>query len=371
MLYEWLLPWVSDLPFLNVFRYITFRAAFAALTALLLSLFIGRRLIGVLRWAKIGERVEKSDSERLREMTQLKRETPTMGGILFLAAILIATVLWARLDNFYVLLALLGLVGFGVIGFLDDYVKFTAVKRPGLTARGKLKAQAAVALALVGALWYLHWPDGRTEQLALHVPVLHEWSIPLSWGLGLPFVALGVIVIVGSSNAVNLTDGLDGLAAGCVAIVSLTLIPICYLVGRADYSSYLNLTYVPGAGELAVFCSAVVGGLLGFLWFNCFPAQVFMGDTGSLPLGGALGLVAVSVHHELVLAIAGGIFVLEAISVILQVWFFKRRRIRLFRIAPIHHHFQFGGWHEVTVTIRFWIVGIILSLCSLALLKIR
>lgn len=371
MLYEWLLPWVDELPFLNIFRYITFRAAFAALTALLLSLLIGRRLITVLRWAKIGERIDKSDSDRLRELSQFKRETPTMGGILFLAAILVSTLLWARLDNFYVLLACLAVLGFGVIGFLDDYVKFTAAKRAGLTARGKFLAQALVALLLTGGLWYLHWLDGRTEQLAFHFPVMHEWSIPLSWGLGLPFLLVSVIVITGFSNAVNLTDGLDGLAAGCVAIVTLTLIPICYLVGRADFSSYLHLTYVPGAGELAVFCSAVVGGLLGFLWFNCFPAQVFMGDTGSLPLGGALGLVAVSVHHELVLVLAGGIFVLEAISVILQVWFFKRRRIRLFRIAPIHHHFQFGGWHEVTVTIRFWIVGIILSLCSLALLKIR
>ncbi len=370
MLYEWLVPLSDRFELLEIFRTITFRAAFAALTSLLLSLLIGRRLISVLRWAKIGERVEKSDSERLRELSQFKRETPTMGGILFLAAILVSTVLWARLDNFYVLVACLALVGFGIIGFLDDYVKFTAVKRSGLTARGKLKAQVAVAVVLAGALWYLHYLDGRTEHLALQLPVFREASIPLSWGFGLPFLAVAVLVIVGSSNAVNLTDGLDGLAAGCVAIVTLTLIPVCYLVGRADFSSYLNLTYVPGAGELTVFCSAVVGGLLGFLWFNCFPAQVFMGDTGSLPLGGALGLVAVVVHHELVFALAGGIFVLEAISVILQVWFFKRRRVRLFRIAPIHHHFQFGGWHEVTVTIRFWIVGVILSLCSLALLKI-
>jgi len=291
-----------------------------------------------------------------------KAGTPTMGGLLIVTAIVISTLLWGDMTNKYVLLALVSIIWLCVVGFLDDYLKMKLKKSKGLTARSKFIGQIMLGLML-GLYVYFDPQIGKQ----LDTPFLKN----LVMNLGIFYVLFTMTVIVGSSNAVNLTDGLDGLAIGCTIIVVLTYTALSYITGNAKISEYLNIIYIPGTGELAVFCAAMLGAGLGFLWFNCFPANVFMGDTGSLALGGAIGVVATFIKKELLLLIVGGIFVMEALSVIIQVTSFRFFRKRVFLMAPIHHHFQMKGWSESKVVIRFWIIGIILALVSLSTLKLR
>ncbi len=348
---------------LNVFQYITFRAGGAFLTALGLCLLFGGPLIRYLRRLKMEQFIREYGPQ-----SHLKKAgTPTMGGLLILGAILVATLLWARPDNRFVLLVLGCLLYLGVVGFVDDYRKWLK-KHPagGLSENVKMAAQVALGLA-IGCYFYFDPPNGVFAQ-RISVPYLKSVSLNLG-GLS---VALALMVLVGSSNAVNLTDGLDGLAPGTLLVSALSFSLFSYLAGNAKLADYLRLVHVPGAGELTVFLAAMGGACLGFLWFNAPPAEVFMGDTGSLPLGGALGVVALSVKQELLLVIIGGIFVLEALSVLLQVGSVRLRKgRRIFRMAPLHHHFEVGGMPETKVTIRFWIVAMVLALVALTSLKIR
>ncbi|MBI1849288.1 MAG: phospho-N-acetylmuramoyl-pentapeptide-transferase [Planctomycetes bacterium] len=354
----------------HLFHYITFRAAAAAITAFVLSLILGGGLIRFLKRVRAAERVEKTDSAELGRLHSAKASTPTMGGLLVLLAVLGSTLLWARLVPL-ALLALFATAALGLVGFYDDFIKLTVPGKKGLSKRAKSGMQVVVGLIVgLGLLWIAR-SDSAGGDLRLHFPFVKSLSIDLGGLWGAPYVALAVLVMVSSSNAVNLTDGLDGLAIGCTVMVALAFAPIAYVVGRADYSSYLLIPHVANAGELAVFASALVGGGMGFLWFNCFPAEIFMGDTGSLPLGGALGYLALAVRHEVLLALVGGIFVVEALSVILQVFSFRVFGRRIFRIAPIHHHFQFAGCPESKITVRFWIISAILALFSVATLKVR
>ncbi len=355
----------------NLFQYLTFRAALAAVAGFLIALILGPGLIRALRRRKIGENVEKTDSDQLRELHQGKRGTPTMGGVLILAAVLGAVLLFGRLDNLYVQLALLGTVAFGLVGSIDDWIKLNDKRQSGLTARWKLVFQFAVALALAFAIVMLADLGGDTRPYSLQVPFLKDGSIDLSFAWGVPYLTFAAFVMVFTSNAVNLTDGLDGLATGCAVIASATLTVIIYVIGRRDFTEYLLIPYVPGAAELTIVGAGLSGACLGFLWFNAFPAQVFMGDTGSLPIGGLLGFLAIVARQELVLPIVCGVFMMEAGSVILQVGSFKLRKKRIFRIAPIHHHFQFAGWHEVKVVVRFWIIAVVCAILGLASLKVR
>ncbi|MFA5090138.1 MAG: phospho-N-acetylmuramoyl-pentapeptide-transferase [Candidatus Omnitrophota bacterium] len=362
MLYYLLYPLHSSLSFLNIFRYITFRAAMAAMTAFLISLILGPFIIRMLARLKIGENVRKEDSRRLYELHSKKQDTPTMGGILILLAILLSNLLWADIFNKYVLLALLATAWLGITGFIDDYLKQIRKRSKGMTAGAKLASQ--VALGAVLAVLISSFLPGHTR---LDVPFLKD----ASFELGIFYIILVILVISGSSNAVNLTDGLDGLAAGIVIMVAMAFSVLSYISGHLRFSSYLFVPYLAGSGELAVFCASILGAGLGFLWFNCYPASVFMGDVGSLALGGALGTVALLIKKELLLIIVGGIFVIEAASVILQVASFRFTKRRIFRIAPLHHHFQFLGWPESKVIVRFWIVASLLALLTLVTLKIR
>ncbi len=341
----------------NLIRYQTFRAGAALITALAVGLIIGPRFISMLR-------VRQGKGQPIREdgpKTHFaKRGTPTMGGLMILISLLVAMFLWMDLSNPFVLACLAVTLGFGVIGFLDDYDKVTKRSHKGVSARVRLIAEFAVAGI---AAWII------VSQIStnLYVPFLSKRYIPL----GYFYYVFAAVVIVGAGNAVNLTDGLDGLATMPVIIAAGTFAIIAYLTGRIDYATYLGIPHVPRAGELAILCAGIMGAGLGFLWFNAPPAAVFMGDTGSLALGGALGAIAVAAHHEIVLAIVGGLFVLEAASVIIQVFFYKRTGKRVFRMAPIHHHFEQLGWAESTVVIRFWIVSIVLALAGLSTLKLR
>ncbi|MBN3039280.1 MAG: phospho-N-acetylmuramoyl-pentapeptide-transferase [Candidatus Omnitrophica bacterium] len=347
----------------NVFKYITFRAAMASVTSFLICIFLGPRLIQKLTSLNIGEKIiDEKISPTLHSLQKGKKGIPTMGGLLIIFAMLLSTVLWARLDNKYIALVLFSMLWLGLVGFLDDYMKFISKRSKGMTAAMKLMAQAV--LGLVVGLFVFYDPEIGSN---LDIPFLKDLMI----NLGLFYIIFAAVVIVGSSNAVNLTDGLDGLAIGCVMMVALTYSIFSYVTGHARFSTYLQISFIPGTGELAVFCSAILGATLGFLWFNSHPAEMFMGDTGSLTLGGVLGIVAVLIKKELLLLLAGGIFVAEALSVILQVASFKLRGKRIFLVAPLHHHFQFRGLPETKVTIRFWIVAVILSLLSLATLKLR
>jgi phospho-N-acetylmuramoyl-pentapeptide-transferase len=341
----------------NLVRYQTFRAGATLITALIIGLVIGPKFISMLR-------VRQGKGQPIREdgpKTHLaKRGTPTMGGLMILISLLLAMVLWMDLTSPFVWACIAVTVGFGLIGFLDDYDKVRKSDHKGVPGRVRLLAEFAVA----GVAAWIIVSQINTN---LYVPFFSGVYIPL----GPFYYVFAAFVIVGAGNAVNLTDGLDGLATMPVVIAAGTFALICYVVGRADYSHYLGIPHVPGAGELAIFCAAVMGGGLAFLWFNAPPAAVFMGDTGSLALGGALGAIAVASHHEIVLAIVGGLFVLEAASVIIQVFFFKRTGKRVFRMAPIHHHFEQLGWAESTVVIRFWIISIVLALLGLATLKLR
>lgn len=347
--------------FFNLFRYITFRAGGAFFTALLFGFLFGPPLINLLRKRQKHGQPIREDGPESHKID--KAGTPTMGGVLILGAVITSSVLWARPDIGFVWLILFVTLSFGLIGFTDDYQKVTKNNHAGVS--GKVRLAAGFIIAAIAAYWatMLH-PEDLRNQLA----------IPVTSGLfymGFLFIPFAMIVIVGSANAVNLTDGLDGLAIMPVMIAAGTLGVIAYFVGRVDFSTELGLTYVPGTGEILIFVAALIGGGLGFLWYNAPPAAVFMGDTGSLALGGALGAIAVSTKHEIVLAVVGGLFVVEALSVIIQVAYFKATGKRVFLMAPIHHHFEKRGWAESQIVIRFWIISLILALIGLATLKVR
>ena len=346
----------------NLFRYITFRAGAACLTALVLSLVLGPWVIRWLKSVQNGGQPIRLDGPA-RHLIE-KKGTPTMGGVLILVSLTASTLLWADLRNGYVWAVLLLTLGYGGIGFMDDYLKLSKRNTKGVSARGKLVAQLLMGLGCAVWIWLLtREPLGS----ALTVPVFKEVLIPL----GVLFPLVGMVVMIGASNAVNLTDGLDGLAIVPTIIAAAVFALISYLVGNRVFADYLQLHPVAGVGELGVFLASLVGAGLGFLWFNAPPAAVFMGDTGSLALGGALGAVAVATKHELVLAIVGGLFVVETVSVIVQVFWFKRTGRRVFLMAPLHHHYEKKGWSEPTIVIRFWIISMILALVGLATLKIR
>jgi len=357
-----LVPLADKFAVLNVFRYITFRAGGAVMTALLIAFVIGPSMITWLRVKQGKGQPIRSDGPQ-RHIVE-KQGTPTMGGLLILISTVIATLLWADLTDLYVWIVLLVTLSFGLLGFTDDYQKVTKRSSAGISGRAKLVVQFVVAVAASYAVMAL---EAVPLSGAVAVPFLKLALIPLGWG----FLVFGMLVIVGASNAVNLTDGLDGLAIVPVMIAALTFALIAYLVGNIKFADYLQLHYVAGTGELAVFLAALVGAGLGFLWYNAPPAMVFMGDTGSLALGGALGSVAVATKHEIVLAIVGGLFVMEAVSVIVQVISFKLTGKRVFRMAPIHHHFEQLGWKEPTIVIRFWIIAVVLALIGLSSLKLR
>lgn len=362
MLYDLLVQLSDQVPGLNVFRYITFRTGGATVTALLISFLFGPAVIRLLRARQKQGQPIRTDGPESHLLT--KKGTPTMGGFLILLGLLPSVLLWADLSNGYVWIVLLVTLGFGAIGFADDYLKVAKVTPDGVPGRLKLVFEGLIAAGAVYAILQIAPPELSTS---VAIPFLKNILIPL----GGFFLVFGVFVIVGASNAVNLTDGLDGLAIVPVMIAAASFGFISYLVGNAVFSNYLQIHYVPGSGELAVFCGALLGAGLGFLWYNAPPASVFMGDTGSLALGGALGAMAVVAKHELVLVIIGGLFVLEAVSVIVQVASFKLTGKRVFRMAPLHHHFEKKGWAEATIVIRFWIISVVLALAGLATLKLR
>jgi phospho-N-acetylmuramoyl-pentapeptide-transferase len=361
MFYHLFYPLSAEYSFLNVFRYITFRATYAGLTALGLSLLFGPRVIRYLQKRQIREKIRGDGPEK----HLAKSGTPTMGGLLILACLLLSTLLWSDLTNRYVWLAILATAGFGCIGFYDDMTKLKNGK--GLAAGKKFAYQALLSLCIGVYLVFLD--ADRTEYATrLYVPFLKEFKPDL----GPAYLLLVIFTIVGTSNAVNLTDGLDGLAIGPIIIATLAFTGIVYIAGHFNFAEYLMIQHVKGAGELAVLTSAIVGASLGFLWFNAYPAQMFMGDVGALSLGGALGTIAVISKHELLLFLVGGIFVIEALSVIVQVGYFKYTGgKRFFKMAPLHHHFEQLGWEEPKVIVRFWIIAVILAMIGLSTLKLR
>lgn len=361
MLYDLLLPLVDSFGVLNVFRYITFRTGGAVLTALLISFVAGPH---VIRWLRSKQGAGQPIRDDGPGTHFVKQGTPTMGGSLILISLSLSTVLWSDLSNRYVWILLLVTIGFGLIGLSDDYLKLTRRNTKGLPGKFKLLGQIAVSVL---AAWSIS--ASAPDHLGTHLSIPFVKDLLLN--LGFFYVPFAVLVMVGASNAVNLTDGLDGLATVPVMIAGGCFGLISWLVGNSIFSSYLQISYVPGTGELTIFCGALVGACMGFLWFNAPPAMVFMGDTGSLSLGGALGALSVATKHELVLSIIGGLFVLEAVSVIVQVISFKTTGKRVFRMAPIHHHFEKKGWAEPTIVIRFWIIAMILALIGLSTLKLR
>ena len=368
-------PWESNVSALRLFRYITFRSAGAAVTALLLSLWLGPKVIAWLKELSFGQnyrdRAEVAGNLTGREPR--KMGTPTMGGLLIVLSLNLTTLLWAQW-NMLVLLTVLSVFVLSALGFYDDYAKISKASGGGAKSHVKLWVQLALA-SFIGL--YLWWAPA-TKPLNLITDIMVPfYKNPIARGAGVAGLILTVLTIVGSSNAVNLTDGLDGLAIGCTVIVSFVFLILTYVAGNAVVANYLQIPHVAGSGELAVFCSAMIGAGLGFLWFNCHPAQVFMGDTGSLALGGALGIIAVLIHQPLVLVIAGGVFVMEAVSVILQTGYFRytRKRYgtgqRIFLMAPLHHHFEKKNWHESQVVTRFYILCVLFAVVALSSLKIR
>jgi phospho-N-acetylmuramoyl-pentapeptide-transferase len=361
-MFYWLADFSDKLSFLNVFRYITFRTGGAIVTALVFVFLFGGPIIDLLRLKQGKGQPIRSDGPKSHLVTKLG--TPTMGGLMILSGLLVATLLWANPANPYVWVVLGVTLSFGVIGFYDDYLKVTKQTDAGIAGRTRLIAEALIAIITCTLLAHL----GRGPiATSLVFPFVKELVINLGWG----FVLFGAFVIVGAGNAVNLTDGLDGLAIVPVMIAAASFGLISYLAGNAVFAEYLQIHYVAGSGELAIICGAVIGAGLGFLWFNAPPASIFMGDTGSLSLGGLLGTTAVAIKHEIVLAIIGGLFVLEAVSVIVQVVSFKLTGKRVFKMAPIHHHYEQLGWTEPQIVIRFWIVAVVLALAGLASLKLR
>jgi phospho-N-acetylmuramoyl-pentapeptide-transferase len=358
MLYALLYPLHAEFSILNVFRYITFRTGYATLTALVISFLIGPWLIRRLQALQMGQAIREEGPPQHK----VKSGTPTMGGFMIIISALLSSLLWMDLYNRYVWLVIFALVAFGLIGFLDDYLKYVKKHSMGLLPRYKFALQILAAGAIMTALYGF-----MGFSTSLSVPFFKQFRPDLGW-LYVPFA---IIVIVGASNAVNLTDGLDGLAIGPVTVAATAYTVVTYITGNRVFSEYLLIPYIEGAGEMAVVCGALVGSGLGFLWFNAYPASVFMGDVGSLPLGGVLGTVAVISKHEFLLLLVGGLFVIEALSVILQVGSFKLRGKRIFRMSPIHHHFELKGWAEPKVVVRFWIVAIVMALLSLSTLKLR
>jgi phospho-N-acetylmuramoyl-pentapeptide-transferase len=361
MLFHLLYPLHAEFSVFNVFRYVTFRTACATLTALVISFALGPWLVKRLERFQIGERIRHDGPEAHKA----KAGTPTMGGLLILAAVIFPTLLWADLRSVFVWVALGSTLGYGLIGFTDDYLKLSRRGSHGLSFRSKIMLQLVVALAVAFVLMELSSRGAYSTELLF--PFLKNLRPDLAWF----FVPFAVLVLVGASNAVNLTDGLDGLAIGTVLIAAATYTVLAYVTGHAQFSAYLDLFHIPRIWELTIFGGAMVGASLGFLWFNSYPAQVFMGDVGSLSLGGAIGTVALLIKQELLLVLVGGVFVVEALSVIIQVISFKLTGRRVFRMAPLHHHFELLGWKEPKIIIRFWILAIIFALASLTTLKLR
>lgn len=359
MLYEFLYPLHDQFTFLNIFRYITFRTIYGGLTAFMICFVLGPFVIRKLAAMQIGQVIQTDGPQ-----THLgKQGTPTMGGILILFSVFMATVLWGSLSNHYVAILLLTLLLFGAIGFVDDYLMQVKKRNMGFTAKGKFSIQ--VVCGLVISLLIFLSPDFHTT---LTIPFFKDFSPDL----GIWYIPFACLVIVGTSNAVNLTDGLDGLAIGPYIVASVTYMFFAYVAGHTQFAQYLHVRHIMSAGELSVVCGILAGAGLGFLWFNAHPAQIFMGDSGSIPLGAILGTIAVVVKQEILLLIVGGLFVIEALSVIIQVGYFKiTKGKRIFRMAPLHHHFELKGWHESKVIVRFWIISITLALISLSTLKIR
>jgi phospho-N-acetylmuramoyl-pentapeptide-transferase len=365
MLYHLLYPLKEYFFFFNIFRYITFRAAFASITAFLITLVFAPFIIRKLQLLKIGETVRQKECPALYEKHKDKQGTPTMGGILILTGVFTATILWADMKNSFVLLSLLVTGWLGCVGFLDDYKKL--VSRSGSGKRGisktaKLICQAGIGLVIALFLYF----NPKTTSI-LEMPFFKSLAIDL----GIFYIPFVIFIITASSNAVNLTDGLDGLAIGCVTLSAVTYVGMSYITGHVGFAEYLGVYYLPEAAELSVFCAAIVGAGLGFLWYNSYPASIFMGDTGSMALGGAIGTVAIFVKKEIVLILVGGIFVAEALSVLMQIISYRFTGKRIFKIAPLHHHFEMCGWNEAKVTVRFWIIAIILVLLSFTTLKLR
>ncbi|MCA1794118.1 MAG: phospho-N-acetylmuramoyl-pentapeptide-transferase [Desulfotignum sp.] len=359
MLYEFLYPLHDQFTFLNIFRYITFRTIYGGLTAFLICFVLGPFVIRKLALMQIGQVIQTDGPQ-----THLgKQGTPTMGGILILFSVFVATVLWGNLTNHYISILLLTILLFGAIGFVDDYLMQVKKRNMGFTARGKFTIQVVCGL-MISLLIFLS-PDFTTT---LTIPFFKDFSPDL----GIWYIPFACLVIVGTSNAVNLTDGLDGLAIGPYIVASVTYMFFAYVAGHTQFAQYLHVRHIISAGEISVICGILAGAGLGFLWFNAHPAQIFMGDSGSLPLGAILGTIAVVVKQEILLLIVGGLFVIEALSVIIQVGYFKLTKgKRIFRMAPLHHHFELKGWHESKVIVRFWIISITLALISLGTLKIR
>jgi phospho-N-acetylmuramoyl-pentapeptide-transferase len=371
MLYSLLYSLHGYIPPFRVFQYVTFRTALAGITALLISLLLGPWLIRRLREFQIGQQIrEDGPASHLS-----KAGTPTMGGVLILVGTLLPTLLWGNLNNLYIWVTVIATALFGIVGFVDDYSKISNKRSLGMTARMKLLYQGLIGLGVCVALNYLAARGLYTTKLS--VPFFKNFTPEMAiWHLGwlpiaVPLAVLVVFFVVGASNSVNLTDGLDGLAAGCVIVAAAALTVLCYVSGHARFADYLDLPKIPSAAELTIFCGAMVGATMGFLWYNAHPAQVFMGDVGSLALGGAIGTVAVLIKQELLLPMIGGLFVVEALSVILQVASFKLTGKRIFRMAPLHHHFELKGWNESQVVIRFWIAAVVFALFSLTTLKLR
>lgn len=372
---EWMLAhnWMSDdaalYKILNLFKYHTFRAGGAAITAFVLSLMYGDKLICKLISLKIGQPIRTAEEvHKLAELHGKKAGTPTMGGILILGTIIFSTLLWAKWDNIMVWIVLFTTIGLGALGFRDDYLKISKKNSKGVSARLKLVWQTSVAVIAGLAFAYLVPADDGNTLRALYVPFVKDAVIT---DMGIFSVAMFALIIVGASNAVNLTDGLDGLATGCSLTTSLAYAGFGYICGNAKYSDYLGVAHHTLANELPIIAMALAGACLGFLWFNAHPAKMFMGDTGSLALGGCIAALAIGCKQEIVLALVGGVFVMEAMSVILQVWSFKTRGKRIFRMAPIHHHFELAGWHENQVIVRFWIMSLAFAMLGLATLKLR
>jgi phospho-N-acetylmuramoyl-pentapeptide-transferase len=359
MIYLLLYPMHTTVSAFNVFRYITFRTIYASLTAFLICFICGPWFIRKLQYMQVGQYIREDGPQTHHQ----KAGTPTMGGTLIIFAVAMSTFLWADLSNFFVWIVMLVLLGFGAIGFVDDYLMLVKKRSKGLTGKGKILLQTMLAL-VTGYLIILS-PNFTTQ---VSVPFFKQ----ISPELGRWYILFTALVIVGASNAVNLTDGLDGLAIGPVIIAAVTYMIFAYVSGHVKIAEYLQINYVPGSGEISVFCGALAGAGLGFLWFNAYPAQVFMGDVGSLSLGGSLGTVAVITKQEILLALVGGLFVIEALSVIFQVGYFKMTKgKRIFRMAPLHHHFELKGWPEPKVIVRFWIIAIALALVSMSTLKLR
>lgn len=362
MLYYIFYP-LRDLWFgFNVFKYLTFRAAMASLTAFLICLVFGPMMIKWLKEINFGQSIRREHVESLYNLHKHKEGTPTMGGIIIILAITVSTLLWADMLNQYILVTLVSFLWLGLLGFTDDYIKVIKKRNLGLTAKKKLIGQVLLGVFVASYVIFF-------------TPIPATISIPfiksVALNLGIVYAFFVILVIVSATNAVNLTDGLDGLAIGCTIVAAISYAILSYITGNFNFADYLNVFYLPGSGELSVFCAAMIGAGLGFLWFNSFPATVFMGDTGSLALGGGIGVVAVFIKKELLLFAVGGIFVIEAFSVVLQVIWFKATKKRLFLMSPIHHHFQLLGWSESKITIRFWIIAIAMALLSLATLKLQ